>query len=1144
MAGSVYLGGVPTSYQPFVIEKLWQDHAQPLLVVTSTEEHVGALQEQLNRIAPHIQCLNFPAWDCLPYDRVSPSQDIVTQRLETLTTLIHQPQRFCVITSVAALAQHLPPRLSLIGESLDLQIGQKIAREALLSYLTHKGFRRCETVYEPGDYAVRGSIVDIFPTTCENPLRLDFFDDVLDALKSFDPITQKTIAVCERVELKPIHEVTLTLETIQQFRQKYRQLFGASKVGIESDALYESISAGRSYAGMEHWLPLFYDGCETLLDYFPNALMIKEDAADQALISHQQSIHEYYQARANPIGREGTYRPLPPEQLYWTKTEWEDFQRTVEVVSLSPFVAENSQDQGGRLPPDFTAIRQSQPEKVFDQVCQTIQTHQQQGRLVVITSHTDGSRQRLESLLRAQGLKRILAVQNWPADGADRGVVYSLTAPFEQGFMTPDQLVLTEQDILGDRMVRKSPKRKKSSVFQDASQLAVGDLIVHNDHGIGRYLRLETLTVNQKAHDCLCLEYEGGDKLFLPVENLELISRYGDENSLASLDRLGSAAWQNRKSKVKKRIRVIADYLIRLAAERALHQGVVLDKISNEYDQFCARFPYAETEDQQRVIEETLNDLTLGKPMDRLVCGDVGFGKTEVALRAAYMAVANGKQVALIVPTTLLARQHYQTFRQRFHGLPYRVQQLSRLVKTKEAGEIKKDLEAGHVNIIIATQAILANDVRFHDLGLLIVDEEQHFGVKQKEKLKTLKTDVHVLTLTATPIPRTLQLALSGVRELSLITTPPIDRLAVRTFVMPYDSVVIKEAILREYHRGGQIFYVSPRLEDLATLQEQLGVLVPEVKIAIAHGQMPAAQLEDVMTAFYDRAFHVLLSTNIVESGIDIPTANTLIIHRADLFGLSQLYQLRGRVGRAKVQGYAYLTLPADKPISDTAQKRLTVMQSLDSLGAGFRLASHDMDIRGAGNIVGEEQSGHIREVGVELYQNLLQEAIIMARAEQANQADAFEETWTPQINLSMAILIPETYVKDLGLRLELYRRLAHLQERAQINEFAAELVDRFGALPREVKNLLAVIELKSLCRQAHIEKIDAGPKGLVIGFRDGTFSNPKALLVYLQSPVVHQAGATKIRPDQKLVFIREWPSEQLRLRGTTEIVKAIAALV
>ncbi len=1144
MAGSIYLGGVPSSYQSFVIRRLWQDYTQPLLVVTATEEHVVSLQDQLNRIAPHIPCLSFPAWDCLPYDRVSPSQDIVTQRLETLTTLLHSPGRYCVITSVAALTQRVTPRLSLLGESLDLKIGQAIPRETLLNYLVHKGFRRCETVYEPGDYAVRGSIIDIFPTSCENPLRLDFFDDVLDALKSFDPLTQKTLEVCEKVELKPIHEVTLTTETIQQFRQKYRQLFGASKGGIESDVLYESISNGRTYAGMEHWLPLFYEGCETLLDYFPNVLIIKEDHVDQALISRQQSINDYYQARVNPIGREATYRPLPPSQLYWTNEEWQSFHQSSDVITFSPFAAENTQDQGGRLPPDFTAIRQSQPDKLFETICETIQTHQQEGRQIVVTSHTDGSRQRLESLLRDQGLKRILAVQNWPVDEADRTVIYSLTAPFEQGFITPDQLVLTEQDILGDRMVRKSPKRKKSSVFQDASQLSVGDLIVHNDHGIGRYLRLETLTINQKAHDCLCLEYEGGDKLFLPVENLELISRYGDENSLASLDRLGSAAWQNRKSKVKKRIRIIADYLIRLAAERALHQGVILDKVSNEYDQFCARFPYAETEDQQRVIDETLNDLTLGKPMDRLVCGDVGFGKTEVALRAAYMAVANGKQVALIVPTTLLARQHYQTFRQRFHGLPYRVEQLSRLVKPRQATEIKKNLESGHVHIIIATQAILANDVRFHDLGLLIVDEEQHFGVKQKEKLKSLKSDVHVLTLTATPIPRTLQLALSGVRELSLITTPPIDRLAVRTFVMPYDSVVIKEAILREYHRGGQIFYVSPRLEDLATLQEQLHVLVPEVKIAIAHGQMPPTQLEDVMTAFYDRAFHVLLSTNIVESGIDIPTANTLIIHRADLFGLSQLYQLRGRVGRAKAQGYAYLTLPADKPISDTAQKRLTVMQSLDSLGAGFRLASHDMDIRGAGNIVGEEQSGHIREVGVDLYQHLLQEAIIMARAEQANQEETYQESWTPQINLGMAILIPETYVKDLGLRLELYRRLAHLQESVQINEFAAELVDRFGSLPREVKNLLAVIELKSLCRHANIEKVDAGPKGLVIGFREGKFPNPKALIGYLQSATVRQAGVTKIRPDQKLVFIRDWPSEQLRLKGTTEIVKAIAGLV
>ncbi|NBT86235.1 MAG: transcription-repair coupling factor, partial [Alphaproteobacteria bacterium] len=858
------------------------------------------------------------------------------------------------------------------------------------------------------------------------------------------------------------------------------------------------------------------------------------------------SIRDYYLARLNPVIGDSHYKPISPELLYWTKEEWSALQTDYECVSLSPYLSPEMTDKGGRLPPDFTAIRQSSHEKLFDTVCQTITSHQDQGRKVIITSHTDGSRQRLETVLREHGLKRVLPVTKWPDPKADPKAVYSLTIPLEQGFTTPEWLILTEQDILGDRITRPSHKKKKSDTFfLEANQLGTNDLIVHREHGIGRYLGLETVTIDNNAHDCLCLLYDGGDKLFLPVENIDAITRYGNDNSLAQLDKLGSTAWQHRKAKVKKRIRVIAEYLIRLAAERALHEGVVLEKTTNEFDEFCAGFPYSETDDQLRAIAETLEDMASGKPMDRLVCGDVGFGKTEVALRAAYIAVANGKQVAVIVPTTLLCRQHYHTFKQRFQGFPYKVAQLSRLVKPKDMTSIRQDLAEGKVDIVISTHALFSDKTKFADLGLMIVDEEQHFGVKQKEKLKTLQSDVHVLTLTATPIPRTLQLALSGVREMSLITTPPIDRLAVRTFVMPFDPVVIQEAVLREYHRGGQIFYVSPRIEDLHKLAEQIKILVPEIKCITAHGQMPATELEEVMTAFYDREYDLLLSTNIVESGIDIPTANTLIIHRADLFGLAQLYQLRGRVGRAKTQGYAYLTMPANQPISSVAEQRLHVMQSLDTLGAGFRLASHDMDIRGAGNIVGEEQSGHIREVGVELYQHLLQEAIIMARAEQADQDEGLELTseWTPQINVGTAVLIPEIYVADLGLRLGLYRRIAQLETRAQIDEFAAEMIDRFGPLPSEVNNLFEVIELKALCRKANIEKIDTGPKGLVISFRNNLFPNHHALIAYLQSPDTNKAGHAKFRPDQKLVFIREWPNPEIRLKGTKQIVKNLSIL-
>jgi transcription-repair coupling factor (superfamily II helicase) len=564
-----------------------------------------------------------------------------------------------------------------------------------------------------------------------------------------------------------------------------------------------------------------------------------------------------------------------------------------------------------------------------------------------------------------------------------------------------------------------------------------------------------------------------------------------------------------------------------------------MERPESLYDEFCARFPFPETEDQLRAIEDTLADLAAGKPMDRLVCGDVGFGKTEVALRAAFLAVMAGKQVAVVVPTTLLARQHYRTFRERFAGLPVRIAQLSRLVGAKEAAQAKEELAKGRVEIVVGTHAILSKSIVFRDLGLLIVDEEQHFGVKQKERLKALREDVHVLTLTATPIPRTLQLAMSGVKEMSLIATPPVDRLAVRTFVLPYDPVIVREAILREHYRGGQTFYVCPRVADLAELQERLAKLVPEVKVAVAHGQLAATQLEAVMTDFYDRKYDILLSTNIVESGLDIPTANTMVIHRADMFGLAQLYQLRGRIGRAKLRGYAYFTLPPGRILSAAAEKRLHVMQTLDSLGAGFQLASHDLDIRGAGNLLGEEQSGHIREVGIELYQQMLEEAVVAARAGGAAAEEAAAQGFTPQINIGMPVLIPDSYVADLNLRLGLYRRLSILVDRAEIDAFAAELVDRFGPLPPEVDNLLQIMAIKRLCREAGVERLDAGPKGATVAFHKNAFGNPAGLIAFIQQ----QAGEVKLRPDHTLVYRRAWGSESARVKGVRQMLDALVKL-
>ena len=657
---------------------------------------------------------------------------------------------------------------------------------------------------------------------------------------------------------------------------------------------------------------------------------------------------------------------------------------------------------------------------------------------------------------------------------------------------------------------------------------------MHVDHGVGRYKGLEVVTALGAAHEMIHLEYAEKARLYLPVENIELLSRYGHEEGL--LDRLGGGAWQAKKARLKERIREQADRLIRIAAERALRRAPILEPPAAMWDAFCARFPYQETDDQLRAIGETLIDMSNGTPMDRLVCGDVGFGKTEVAMRAAFVAAMSGVQVAVIAPTTLLARQHAKGFKERFRGFPIEVRQLSRFVSAKRAAETRDGLARGTVDIVVGTHAVLAKQVRFKNLGLLVIDEEQHFGVSHKERLKTMRSDIHVLTLTATPIPRTLQLSLTGVRDLSIIGTPPVDRLAIRTYVSEFDTVTIREALLREHYRGGQSFFVVPRISDLPEMEDWLKSEVPEVSYVIAHGQMAAGELDDRMNAFYDGKFDVLLATTIVESGLDIPTANTMVVHRADMFGLAQLYQIRGRVGRSKTRAYAYLTTKPRAPLTPQAEKRLRVLGSLDSLGAGFTLASQDLDIRGAGNLLGDEQSGHIREVGYELYQSMLEEAIAKIKAGEMDGLSASDDQWAPQINLGVPVLIPDDYVPDLDVRLGLYRRLSGLQTKVELEGFAAELIDRFGKLPKEVNTLLLVVRIKAECKKAHIAKLDTGPKGATIQFHNDKFPNPAGLVDFVRD----QRGLAKVK-DNKIIVRRDWKKDSDKIKGAFAIAQDLA---
>ncbi|MBI1408038.1 MAG: transcription-repair coupling factor [Caulobacter sp.] len=1090
--------------------------------------------------APELEVVQFPSWDCLPYDRVGPAPAIAAQRMATLSRLaagIDPKKPLLLVAGMAGAMQRVPPRASIIAASYSTRPGATVRIEDLERYFAVNGYQRSSTVSERGEFAIRGGVIDVFPPGADEPVRLDLFGDTLESIRGFDPETQRSTRQLHDIQLLPVSEALLDPESVSRFRKGYVGEFGAPG----EDALYAAVSEGGRRAGMEHWLPLFYPGLETLFDYLPNEALIAFD--HQALEARDERlsvIEDAYDARADALRRD-SYRPLKPDALYLTAPQFDNLVALRPTRWFTPFQHEGPAviDMGARQGRTFAAERAQDSVNLFEATAEHARALSQAGKRVLFASWTGGSSERLGSMLADHGVARLPLARYWQAAKAnDPKVPQRVVLPLEGGFETDTLAVISETDILGDRLARPRKKRRAANFLAEASALSPGDLVVHIDHGIGRYEGLKTLEVQQAPHDCLELQYGGEAKLYLPVENIDLLTRYGAEGDGVQLDKLGGAAWQSRKAKAKERLRVMAEGLIAIAAARATKQVEEIDPPSGVFDEFCARFPYEETDDQLNAIADVLTDLGSGKPMDRLICGDVGFGKTEVALRAAFVMAMSGRQVAIVCPTTLLARQHYKTFVERFQGWPVKVRRLSRLAPAKEVAETRAGLANGEFEIVVGTHAVLSKQVSFRDLGLVIVDEEQHFGVKHKEKLKELRADVHMLTLTATPIPRTLQMALSGIREMSIIATPPVDRLAVRTYVMPWDEVSLREALLREKYRGGQSYFVTPRIKDLPDLEKFLRVSVPEVRFVVGHGQMAPTQLEEVMGAFYDGQYDVLLATTIVESGLDIPSANTMIIHRADMFGLSQLYQLRGRVGRSKARAYAYMTTPAERQITISAEKRLKVLQSLDSLGAGFQLASHDLDIRGGGNLLGDEQSGHIREVGVELYQQMLEEAVA-ALKERAGENDLADRGWSPQINTGAAVLIPEDYVPDLTVRLALYRRLSEAEKAADREALAAELIDRFGPLPPETDSLLKVVAIKGLCREANVAKIDVGPKGAVLQFRDDHFANPAALVGH-----IHKNQAVwKLRPDQKIVVKGEWETPAARLDAAERVLSQLVKM-
>ncbi|WP_417255737.1 transcription-repair coupling factor [Celeribacter halophilus] len=1148
MAEALHLtvGGAPEGFDAHLLAREVARTGGPVIHVARDDKRLAALREGLRFFAPDLPVIEFPAWDCLPYDRMSPNADLSAQRMAALAALAHGtvPQRFVFLTTLSAATQRLPAKEILSEAAFTLMKGQRVNEAELRAFFVRMGFTQAPTVVEHGDYAIRGGIIDVYPPGQALPVRLDFFGDELDGIRRFDPATQKTVDSLKEVSFTPVSEVILDEPAITRFRQNYRIEFGSAGT---DDPLYEAVTAGRKHAGMEHWLPYFHERLDTIFDYLPDAPVSLDDQSTAARLSRWEGIEDQYQTRREALNAKGrmdsVYKPCPPKLLYLDDAAWDAAVAGRRVIHFHPLPQASGPgviDAGGRVGRNFSPERQMEGINLFEELATHIQKRRDLGQ-VVLASWSEGARDRLKTLLEDQEVAGT-EISDWRDVPEGKGGVYLSVWALEQGFEAPvgegqSVTVISEQDVLGDRLIRRPGRRKKAENFlTEHSSLSPGDLIVHVEHGVGIFRGLEVVTALGAAHECLLLEYAGGDRLYLPVENIELLSRYGHDEGL--LDRLGGGAWQAKKARMKERIREVAEKLIRIAAERHIRKAPIMEPPADMWEAFCARFPYTETEDQLKAIEDCLDDLERGMPMDRLICGDVGFGKTEVAMRAAFVAALCGAQVAVIAPTTLLARQHFRSFAERFRGFPINIRPMSRFVSAKDMTKTREELANGTVDIVVGTHALLAKSVKFANLGLLIVDEEQRFGVTHKERLKSLKSNIHVLTLSATPIPRTLQMSLTGVRDLSIIGTPPVDRLSIRTYVSEFDTVTVREALLREHYRGGQSFFVVPRVSDIPEIEDFLKAQVPELTHVVAHGQMAAGELDDRMNAFYDGKYDVLLATTIVESGIDIPTANTMVVHRADMFGLAQLYQIRGRVGRAKTRAYAYLTTKPRAPLTPQAEKRLRVLGSLDTLGAGFTLASQDLDIRGAGNLVGEEQSGHVKEVGFELYQSMLEEAIAKIKSgEEAVTLDDDGE-WAPQINLGVPVLIPETYVPDLDVRLGLYRRLSTLHGKVELEGFAAELIDRFGKLPKEVNTLLLVVRIKEKCRAAGIARLDGGPKGATIQFHNDTYANPTGLVQFIHQ----QKGQAKVK-DNKIVIRRDWKKGSDRIKGAFSIAQDLAKL-
>ncbi len=1107
------LAGAPEGFDAWLLADLAEQAGEGgLLHIAEDGRRLERLRRLLAFRAPELPVLTFPAWDVLPYDRASPSTRMTGRRIDTLVRL-GRPGPRVVLTTAGGILRRLPPAETLRRLSFSLVVGEAVDLEALRLWLLRGGYGPAAEASVFGDAVWRNDGLDIVSPGIDGVLRLELPGGKLAAARTAGQVD------LERVDLYPATEIVLDESAIERFKASYLSVFGGR---AEEDPLYRAVDAGRRYAGLEHALPLFYPDTDTLFDRLPDAAVSLDEGGAALRDERLEQAARAYEARRAQAGMAqlAMNRPLPPDRVFMDLEEWEAALAGRRVVTLSPEPGEaggeplilSGDDPVGRLAPLLT-----------------------DGRRVLIAVADLARRRGLVRSLRRDGVVDLEPADDWPAVQAlPPNTAAVVTLDLESGFQAPGLAVATVAAVLGKDEARPSRGRGRrliSDLAVEAADLAPGSLVVHADHGIGLSDGLETLTATGAPHDCLRVLYKDDAKVYVPVENLDLLWPFGTAAGKVPLDRLGGNAWSQRRDKVAGALAEAASALVRTQAERTLEQVEPIRPARGAYRRFVDRFPYEETPGQRDAIAAVLGDLASGRLMDRLVCADVGFGKTEVALRAAFAVAMAGRQVAVVAPTTVLCRQHVADFRARFAGFGVTVAELSRGVSASEAREAKKGLSSGAVRIVVGTHALLGEDIAFTGLGLLVVDEEQRLGVRQKERLKALAEGCHALTLTATPIPRTLQLALAGLRDLSVIATPPVARRPVRTELGEWDAETIREALRAERARGGQCFYVCPHVEDLDTVRARIAEVAPDFRIIEAHGQMPADRLDDAITAFAEGAGDLLLATNIIENGLNIPNANTIVVHRADRFGLAQLHQLRGRVGRGAAQGHCWLTVEHDEELSEQARQRLRVLTELDKPGAGFELAAHDLGLRGAGDLLGEEQSGHLRAVGVELFQEMLRQAVEAARAGWPPMPEP-----VPRLTIGQPVLIPETWIGDAALRLAVYRRLAVIDDAEEREAFAADLADRFGPLPPEVETLMELDAFKTLAREAGLETLDIGPAGALLGFREGRAPDDGAF-----DRLVPRHDGLKRRPDGRLVLAAGEREPQTFHRAIRRLLRDLA---